>query len=100
MLIRSGAIDTVAVGAIDFVFVAIAEVIAAGAALLVIARYAVPVTAIAGMFFLDDNQFFTTRAGNLFAAVRVTALAARISAVLTDRVIGITETGQLAGPVF
>ena len=99
MLIRSGAIDTIAVGAIDFVFVAIAEVFVAGAALLVIAFYTIPVSAIP--FVLDVyDHLFAGGTGEKFAAVCMAALAARISAVLTDRVIGVAETRQLARSVF
>ena len=49
---------------------------------------------------VEDNEFIAKRAGKNLAAVRVAALAARIAAVLADRMIGITETGQLAGPVL
>lgn len=49
---------------------------------------------------VEDNAFVAKWAGKNLAAVRVAALAARIAAVLADRMIGITEAGQLAGPVL
>ena len=93
------AVLTGTVRTVDRMLVAIADEVAADPTLIVIAFRAKPMSTVPLMVMIH-HHLFAVGTGEYFAAMGMAALAARIAAVSADRMIGITEAGQLTGPML